>query len=263
MRTLFTVAAKEMLESFRERRAMLSALLVGPLFGPILLAVLISFILNKTVTEADEKTELAVSGASHAPNLVQYLEQRDVAIVRLELDTDGARAAVREGRHRLVMLIPASYADAFVSAQPAAVQLFSDGADNRTGKYASRVRQLVNGYGAQIGLTRLLARGVNPEIARAVVLDDVDVSTPAGRAMLVLGMVTYFVLFSMLIGGLYLAIDATAGERERGSLESLLTLPVQRSTLIHGKIVATCFFMLMSLAISVTALAVSLRFVPL
>ena len=61
-------------------------------------------------------------------------------------------------------------------------------------------------------------------------IEDVDVSTPSARSTLVLGMLTYFILFAVLVGGLYLAVDTTAGERDRGSLESLLTLPVRGST---------------------------------
>jgi sodium transport system permease protein len=76
-------------------------------------------------------------------------------------------------------------------------------------------------------------------------------------------MMTYFVMFAMLMGGLYLTIDATAGERERGSLESLLTMPVRRDVLIYGKILAACFCMLISLAITLTAFSICLRFVPL
>jgi sodium transport system permease protein len=95
------------------------------------------------------------------------------------------------------------------------------------------------------------------------VLDDIDVSTPAGRALLVLGMMTYFILFAMLMGGLYLAIDATAGERERGSLEPLLTVPVPRQTLIYGKVLATCCYMMVSLAVTLFAFEIGLALVPL
>ncbi len=74
---------------------------------------------------------------------------------------------------------------------------------------------------------------------------------------------TYFVLFALLMGGLYLAIDSTAGERERGSLEALLSLPVARSALVGGKILATCAYMCISLALSLTAFVCVFRFVPL
>jgi sodium transport system permease protein len=79
----------------------------------------------------------------------------------------------------------------------------------------------------------------------------------------VLGTLTYLVLLTMLLGGMYLAIDATAGERERGSLEALLTLPVRRELLIFGKILATCAYMTLSLTITVSAFAILLRFTGL
>ena len=91
----------------------------------------------------------------------------------------------------------------------------------------------------------------------------IDVATPTGRAVVVLGFMTYFVLFAVLMGGLYLAIDSTAGERERGSLEALLSLPVARSSLVGGKILATCAYMCISLALSLTAFVCVFRFVPL
>ena len=76
-------------------------------------------------------------------------------------------------------------------------------------------------------------------------------------------MLTYFIVFATLMGGLYLAIDTTAGERERGSLEPLLTLPVPRRALVYGKILAASGYMALSLLLSLTAFSVCLRFVPL
>jgi sodium transport system permease protein len=104
---------------------------------------------------------------------------------------------------------------------------------------------------------------VNPLLAVPVAVNDVDVATPTGRAVVVLGFMTYFVLFAVLMGGLYLAIDSTAGERERGSLEALLSLPVARSSLVGGKILATCAYMCISLALSLAAFVCVFRFVPL
>ncbi|HWN47756.1 MAG TPA: ABC transporter permease subunit, partial [Steroidobacteraceae bacterium] len=94
-------------------------------------------------------------------------------------------------------------------------------------------------------------------------VQEIDVSTPSGRSALVLNMMTYLVLLSMLFGGLYLAIDATAGERERGSLEVLLTSPIPREHLIYGKIAAAGAYMLISLVLTVTMFAVAMSFVGL
>jgi len=121
----------------------------------------------------------------------------------------------------------------------------------------------VAGYGQQVGSLRLLANGADPRLLRPLLVDDYDVSTPAGRSTLMLGVLTYFLLFAMLSGGLHLAIDTTAGERERKSLEPLLAVPVRRSSLLLGKMLATTFYMLLSLALSLTAFVVALRHMPL
>jgi sodium transport system permease protein len=263
MRAISVVWLKEMKENLRDRRTLLSALVFGPLFGPVMFAVMIGLLLEKTVSEFDEKVALAVDGSALAPNLIHFLEEHDVAIQHVHFDLAKARTAIRKGRHDAILIIPAQYPQRLRAGLPAPVQLVSDSADNRTGKYVARVRALLTAYGSQLASSRLLARGVNAEVIRPIAIDEIDVSTPAGRALLVLGMMTYFILFAMLMGGLYLAIDATAGERERGSLEPLLTVPAERSMLIYGKILATCCFMLLSLAITLTAFTIGLKLVPL
>jgi sodium transport system permease protein len=94
-------------------------------------------------------------------------------------------------------------------------------------------------------------------------VDDVDLSTPTSRATLVLGMLSYIMLVVMLVGGLSLAIDATAGERERGSLEPLLTAPVPREHLIYGKVLASAAFMAVALGLVMATLAASVHRLPL
>ena len=118
-------------------------------------------------------------------------------------------------------------------------------------------------YGIEIAQLRFLARGIDPISVLPISVQEIDVSTPTGRSVLVLNMMTYLVLLSMLFGGLYLAIDATAGERERGSLEVLLTSPVPREHLIYGKIVAAAAYMLISLVLTVTMFALAMSFVGL
>jgi sodium transport system permease protein len=110
---------------------------------------------------------------------------------------------------------------------------------------------------------RLVANGADPSLLRPLVVDELDVSTPASRAALMLGVLTYFLLFATLTGGLHLAIDTTAGERERKSLEPLLTLPVDRSSLIVGKMTATVCYMLASLALTLVGFTVALKQMPL
>ena len=98
---------------------------------------------------------------------------------------------------------------------------------------------------------------LNPSVVQDV-LDRLHAGEPIG-CQLVLGTLSYLMLLTMLMGGMYLAIDTTAGERERGSLEPLLTVPVKRQHLIYGKILATCAYMVVSLSLTVTAFAIVLQ----
>src|ERR1700730_4236445 len=262
MRALLTVFGKEFLENLRDRRTLLSALLFGPLFGPLLFGLMVSRMLNQSVVESDEPLRLTISGADNAPGLTRYLEARGVKLSKANLSENEARAAVRRSA-QIVLIIPREYGARFTLGVPAPVLLVADSADSQTRKSADRARSILGGYASSIAQLRLQARGVSPLLAVPVAVNDVDVATPTGRAVVVLGFMTYFVLFAVLMGGLYLAIDSTAGERERGSLEALLSLPVARSSLVGGKILATCAYMCISLALSLGAFVYVFRFVPL
>jgi sodium transport system permease protein len=263
MRALFTVFAKEFLDNLRDRRTLLSALLFGPLFGPILFGAMVSRMLTQSVVESDEPLHLTISGKDYAPELVRYLESQGVQLNFASLSESAARGAVRGGAAKVVLIVPLEYGPRFMAAVPAPVLLVADSADSQTRKSADRARLLLGAYGSRIAQLRLQIRGVSPLLAAPVAINEIDVATPTGRAVVVLGFMTYFVLFAILMGGLYLAIDSTAGERERGSLEALLSLPVARGSLVGGKILATCAYMCLSLAISLAAFVFVFRFVPL
>jgi sodium transport system permease protein len=263
MRALLTVFAKEFLENLRDRRTLLSALLFGPLFGPILFGAMVSRMLNQSVVESDEPLHMTISGSDHAPGLVRYLESQGVQLKFASLSESGAREAVRSGTAKVILIVPLEFGARFTAALPAPLLLVADSADSQTRKSADRARLLLGAYGSGIAQLRLQIRGVSPLLAVPVAVNEIDVATPTGRAVVVLGFMTYFVLFAVLMGGLYLAIDTTAGERERGSLEALLSLPVARGSLVGGKILATCAYMCLSLAISLTAFVFVFRFVPL
>jgi sodium transport system permease protein len=262
MRALFVVFAKEFTENLRDRRTLLSALLFGPLFGPLLFGLMVSRMLEQNVIESDVPLRLTISGSNHAPGLTRYLTSSGVKLTLKDLSEEQARSEVRGGV-AVVLLVPEEYPRLFAEGKPAPVLLFADSADSQTHKSADRARSLLRNYGGTIAQLRLQMRGVSPLLFSPVAVNDVDVATPTGRAVVVLGFMTYFVLFALLMGGLYLAIDSTAGERERGSLESLLSLPVARAGLVGGKILATCAYMCISLALSLTAFVCVFRFVPL
>jgi sodium transport system permease protein len=265
MRAAFAVLRKELVDNARDRRTLFSAFVFGPLFGPALFAVLVNVLVSQTVSSVEEPFSLPIVGAEQAPNLIEYLAARgiqdahDPEIASFE----DAAGAVESGRYDLVLLIDADFREQFTAAGIGRAGLVYDQSNTRAASRVQRVRAAVLTYSQQLGALRLLARGIEPNVAATVLLDEFDVSTAAGRSIVLLGMLTYFLLLATLMGGFYLAIDSTAGERERKSLEPLLTTPVARSSLLLGKMAATVCYMLLSLVLTLIGFTIALRFVPL
>lgn len=263
MNTFLAVFTKEVRDYVRDRRTLLTSLLLGPVFGPILFAFVIDLSIDRAVGGAGEILELPVIGAEHAPNVMRFLESRNIQPIEGPPDLEAAKAAVTNGTHDVVLRIPPEFGDRLREGVSARIELVSDLANSAGERETRRVRSALNDYSSELAGVRLAARGISPMLMRPINVDSVDVSTPSGRSALLLGMLGYFFVFSLLMGGMNLAIDSTAGERERGSLEPLISLPVDRETLMLGKIAATCLFMMLALTLSLVAFAVALHFLPL
>ena len=264
MRGIFTVFRKEFIENLRDRRILLSALVFGPVLGPLMLAALLQLSVSRGEATFDKPMTLPVVGAEHAPTLIAMLESKGITAEPRKLDEARIREAIATREITVALRIPADFGERWARLEPAAVEIFADSSDQFGGDAsADRVAQAIRAYGRQVSQTRLMLRGVDPISTMPLVIHDIDVSTPASRATFALGMLSYLAIFAMLFGGMYLAIDATAGERERGSLEALLTAPMSRPHLIYGKIAATMAYMLISMVLTLTACAVALNYVRL
>jgi len=264
MHGIFTVFRKEFFENLRDRRILLSALVFGPVLGPVLLAGVLQLSVLKGEATFEKPMTLPVIGAQYAPNLMAMLESRGIKIEPRKLDERQIRSAIAAREIKVALRIPKDYAERWSRSEPAPVEVFVDTSDQFGGDAsATRVSRAINAYSQQISQTRLVLRGIDPVSTTAVIMHEIDVSTPTSRATFALGMLSYLTIFAMLFGGMYLAIDATAGERERGSLESLLTAPMPRKYLIYGKIAATASYMLISMALTLAACALALQYVRL
>lgn len=240
MSPLLVVAAKELRDAVRDRRS-LALVLLFPLLGP-LVSGFVFRIIAEDVRSASSGLTLPVLGREHAPALMHHLRSHGVKPVAAPAD---ARAAVRDRTADVVLVVPKTFPDDVRAGAPARVELVLDASRNDVRAKQFRVEQLVEAYGASVARRRLLARGIAPEVAVPLDVVRVDVSTARQRGATLLAMIPMFLLIAALVSGMNVAIDATAGERERGSLEPLLLNPVPRWQLVFGKwLVVVAFSML-------------------
>ncbi len=260
MRSIFRVLRKETVENLRDRRTILNALVLGPLLGPVLLIGLVSLEVRRELGRAEKPLDIPVIGAEHAPNLVAFLRGRNIVI---EPGLEDPERAVREQEKDVVLRLGEDYAEAWEKGEPAPVEIIHDASRRETRSSLERVRGALEAYGGQVASLRLLARGLSPQVVRPVAMVERDQSTAASRGGLLLGFLPYILIIGAFLGGMYLAIDTTAGERERQSLEPLLANPVPRWQIMSGKLGATTAFALTSQTLTILAFAALVPILPL
>ena len=259
MKTILTVFLKEVRENIRDRRTVMNTLLTGPLMAPLIFVLLINGIVSRELEKAEKPLPVPVIGAANAPNLVDALRQSGIIVKDPLPDPE---RAVRDQEADLVLRIPDTYAEAWSKGEPAQVELIFDESQRDAQGSVSRLRRILDGYGQRTSTLRVVARGLSPTILRPLVVADRDQSTAQARGGMMFSMLPYFFILGAFIGGMALAIDTTAGERERQSLEPLFANPVARSRILLGKLGATCAFALTTLLLSIIAFSFAGQFMP-
>jgi sodium transport system permease protein len=259
MKTVITVFLKEVRENIRDRRTVINTLLTGPLMAPLIFVLLINGIVSRELDKAEKPLPVPVIGAENAPNLIDALKQRGVIIKDPIAEPE---RAVRDQEADLVLRIPPSYAEAWNKGEPAQIELIYDESQRDAKGSVDRLRGILDAYAQRTSTLRIVARGLSPAITRPLVVASRDQSTAQARGGMMFSMLPYFFILGAFIGGMALAIDTTAGERERQSLEPLFANPVARSRILLGKLGATGAFALTTLLLSIIAFSFAGQFMP-
>ncbi len=259
MKTIWTVAKKELLDLFRDRRTMLLGLLMGPVVIPALILGMGSMAEKKARTQLESTLQLPVIGAEHAPNLVAFLKGRNVAVQPAPEDPD---ALVRGQDADVVLRIDPAFATQWRGSRPAKVELIYDSSRQDSRIPVERVRGALVEYSRTVGVLRGINRGVSPEAGFAVQVAQRDVATPESRRGMLLVFLPYMLILFSFLGGAHLVMDSTAGERERQSLEPLLATPASRAAIMSGKILAACLFGMLGLLLIVLAFKFTFAVAP-
>lgn len=259
MKKIFVIFQKELIDNLRDRRSWTTGIFWA-LFGPMLLGGMIMLLGNTIRENVEDALVLPVVGAENAPNLIKFLEQQNVNIVPAP---DDPEAAVIAGDINVAVIIPEEYSEDFSAGETANIQLVFDSTRQSAAADISRAENLLEGYSNYIGLLRLSMRGVSPEVIRVLQIEEVDTATPQSQALIFLSMLPYFIIFAIFNGASPVITDATAGERERGSLEPLLINPLPRGWVAVGKMLAAMPFAMINLFITLAGFAAIFQFLPI
>jgi sodium transport system permease protein len=226
-----SIAHKEWREILRDRRSLLNGLFYG-IWGPLVMGIAL-LAMARHQGELGPIT-IGARGADAAPSLAAFLHGRSVSIETV----DDPEAAVRERRLAAAIIVDGDYAKRVSASRTAEITLLFNSTRPDSSRQAAHLRTVIGEYSRSLADTRLVVRGIAPATITPLRVVERDYATGSDRAGRAFATLPIFLLVAAFVGGMSVAADVAAGERERGSLESLLLHPVSRASIVSGKWIA-------------------------
>lgn len=245
MQSILNVVRKEWKDAIRDRRSIVSSMLFA-VFGPVMIYLLLLSLAEELDTS--EATQVAIVGAEFAPTMVSKLAEQ-----RIEWTDYGSQDEAFADGASVVVELPSDFGDRYRDGVPVAVAVTANFKDGKAETSARRLADQINQYGQKVSYSRLVAAGVAPATVNAISASTYDLSLAGARASRISDSLIYVFLIAGFISGAFMAADSVAGERERHSLESLLSQPVKPLTLVTGKWITAG---IISSVVSVTTIVV-------
>ena len=258
---IWALFKKEFKDSIRDKRAVFAAM-AGALFSPIFFAGMMTFMLEKS-TSVDELF-IEIKGVEQAPQIVALLEQGKVLHQAIPEKGKYFTQDGEEQEHSKITLeFAADFASNLRLGKTADITLTADYSQKETKDRVRRVKRVIESYQGQLVSMKLMARGVSPTVLSAIKIAENDTSSPSSKSALILGMLGIMILVAVFVSSTNVAIDSSAGERERNSLELLIMQPVSTWHVVVAKTINSGMFGVIGGTLSVVLTAMVIPFIPL
>jgi len=231
----FSLLRKELVDAARDKRSVMAGLYYA-IFVPIFMAAMMMVLIDK-ITSAED-LGITISNAAAAPDLIAFLDNQGI---RHSDDKSETKA--------IEIIIGVSYAEQMRRAEPAEVILIADGSEENLQSAIRRTQRTLQNYSAEMAGLRLIARGINPRVMNSLNVKMQDQGSSESKGGQLIAMIILFMLLSIFVSGMNLAIDTSAGERERNSLALLLSHPISLRQLIVSKVCAVSIFGMLALVL--------------
>ncbi len=237
---ILTIYLKEMKEVLRDRKTLVFMVALPTLVVPLLMNVMIGFIVKAEKKAQTETLTFAIFGAEHLPDLANAFSEEE-GFEKVNIPTQEAIAsAIEENKIKFGLVIPQTAREQLESGEQVAVQFYYNNA-SVTSKVKNRAGKVIRVFGERYRSERLAGLGLNTPQEQKHLLNPITIeehNTADMREVLgerVGGMLPYLFIIFCFMGALYPAIDLGAGEKERGTLETLLLAPIPRFQIVLGK----------------------------
>lgn len=251
---IFTIWRKELIDTVRDRRTLASTILLPLLLMPALFIGIAKFSTWQINQLNEKEVRLAVSQVAGVEDLTGFLTNQDKKI-KISTTSESVEQLVKEKQVELGLRLPNDWRQRLDRFEAVPVEMVTNSTNQASSAAAARLAAGLNAYNQTLITGRLAAAELPPTLLAGLTPTPVDVASTQEQAGFGLGFILpLFIIMWAVTGGQTTAIDASAGERERKTLESLLLTPISRFTIVAGKFLAVCTGAFLSVVISITSM---------
>ncbi len=256
MMQLKALMVKEFKEAFRDRRALMVAMSMA-----LLMPVMIMVMLNVAIKEAVDNPAVYVkySGEQYAPKLIKAMIDENI-LSFADVPADEER---NWNERNIELTIPDSFAADMAAGKPIELTLRADYNEKSLSTPIRRIKDVINQHSLAIGYKRLLVRGIDTKLLQPIKLLEQDTALPSSNAMMITLILGVYLMMAAFMSGLPVAIDSSAGERERNVLEMLLCQPVSTLKIVIAKLSCASSISIISIILMLVLTSVAMNFVDL
>ena len=256
------VFRKELRETLRDKRTV-GLLALFTLLYPVMIGFMMHQLIDKNTKTEREGIDVAVIGGAKAPTLMAQLGEKNITVKETApMSEDAIGELLRAKKAVAVLRLPDDYADNYYAMRPARVEIWFDSATESNAQ-RREVEDVLNAYGANVASARLLAHGVSPAALTPIQVQRYDTGTNASRSAMIIGSIIGILFFPAFMLSMSAAVDSTAGERERRSLEVLMAQPARTWELVGGKWLAASILAIVGVSFELLLAHVILKWLPL
>ncbi|MCU8000417.1 ABC transporter permease [Shewanella oncorhynchi] len=252
MNKIIAMVRKELIDAARDKRSVMAGLYYA-IGTPLIMCGLFMVLIGQLTSPDDLK--ITIKNPDKAPDLVRFLSNKGIT----QGAADGSDA---KDLKAIELIISTDYAAQMNQGKSAEITIVADNSEEKLQNSIRRLEKQLQAYSAEMGSLRLIARGIDPRVVQPLKVNVQDKATTDSKGGMILGIAIFTMIYSVFISGMNLAIDTSAGERERNSLALLLSHPLTTRQLVLSKIIAVSLFALLGLVLILLVSKVAYAFVP-
>ncbi|AVI65919.1 transporter [Shewanella sp. WE21] len=252
MNKIIAMVRKELIDAARDKRSVMAGLYYA-IGTPLIMCGLFMVLIGQLTSPDDLK--ITIKNPDNAPDLVRFLSNKGIT----QGAADGSDA---KDLKAIELIISTDYAAQMNQGKSAEITIVADNSEEKLQNSIRRLEKQLQAYSAEMGSLRLIARGIDPRVVQPLKVNVQDKATTDSKGGMILGIAIFTMIYSVFISGMNLAIDTSAGERERNSLALLLSHPLTTRQLVLSKIIAVSLFALLGLVLILLVSKIAYAFVP-